>query len=87
MDTHSPITSPTSKRPLSNTLALVSLATFWAIPFSAIFILITLKVVPKGRSWPRRITHWAAALCTLYTIMIATWVLVMAVYIFIAKSS
>ena len=66
---------------------LVSLGTFWAIPFSAIFILITLKVVPKGRSWARRITHWAAALCTLYTIMVATWVLVMAVYIFIAKSS
>ncbi len=62
---------------ISAMLAVTSLATFWAIPFSAVLILITLRIVPKNRSWPSQITRWAAALCTLYTSAIAAWMLVM----------
>jgi glucan phosphoethanolaminetransferase (alkaline phosphatase superfamily) len=69
---------------VSSVLALTSLALFWAIPFSAILILITLRVVSKNKSWPRQITRWAAALCTLYTIMLAAWILVLTTYFLVA---
>lgn len=77
--------SPQGIGRLSRILAVASLATFWAIPFSAVLILITLRVVPKNRLWPYRITRWAAALCTLYTIAMVAWMLAMTASVLFAN--
>ncbi len=58
---------------LAKTLAILSLALFWLLPFSP---MVAIGAVSKTRgttSWARKIAVTGAILCSFYTALLACW--------------
>jgi hypothetical protein len=62
-------------------LAIFSIATFWAVPFSPFVTIAALKRTKKSNGWPRRLSVTAAILCSVYTIAMAAWVFFLTIHI------
>lgn len=62
-------------------LAILSIATFWAIPFAPFLTIAALKRTKGSNDWTRRLSVSAAILCSLYTITIASWVFCLTIYV------
>ena len=62
-------------------LAILCIATFWAIPFSPFVTIAALKRTKSSTGWARRLSVTAAILCSVYTVAIAVWVFCLTIYV------
>ena len=69
-------TSSLSVKPNTATklLSILSLGTFWAVPFSPLIIIGAIVRTKHSIGWPRRMAVVAAILCTIYTVAAAIWI-------------
>jgi Na+/H+-dicarboxylate symporter len=65
----------------AKTLAVFSIASFWAIPFAPFVTIAALKKTKGSNGWARRLAVSAAVLCSVYTIAIAVWVFCLTIYV------
>lgn len=56
---------------ITNALAILSVATFWAIPFSPFVAMAALHRTKSTIGWARRLSISAAILCSVYTLALA----------------
>ena len=59
---------------VAKALAILSVASFWAIPFSPFVAMAALARTKCSAGWARRLSVAGALLCSTYTIAIAAWV-------------
>jgi hypothetical protein len=62
-------------------LALLSVATFWLLPFSPFVAMAALAATKRSVGWPRKLAIVAALLCVGYTIAIALLLYCITIYI------
>lgn len=60
---------------LGRLLSLLSLCGFWVIPFSPILAIAAIHLNTTPQTWSRRLALLAGWLCTLYTIALTAWML------------
>ena len=65
----------------SKILALFSLFTFWAVPFSPLVAIAAVRRTRQLDGWPRTVAVTSAWLCTSYTLAGAIWVFGFALYL------
>lgn len=76
MNAELPRTPPNA---FSKVLAVLSLGTFWAMPFAPIITIGALIRTKNTSGWPRRFSVVAAVLCSVYTLAVATWLYYLAI--------
>ncbi len=53
---------------VTNALAVFSVATFWAVPFSPFIAMAAVHRTKSTTGWARRVSVAAAVLCSIYTL-------------------
>lgn len=76
MNAELPRTPPNA---FSRVLAVLSLGTFWAMPFSPIITIGALVRTKNTSGWPSRFSVVAAVLCSAYTLVVATWLYILTI--------
>lgn len=79
MDSESTVVRPGAG---TKALAIVSVASFWALPLSPFLSMAALVRTKQSTGWPRRLAVTSAWLCTAYTLILAIWICGLAVYVF-----
>ena len=62
-------------------LAVFSLATFWALPFSPFVAIAALMRTRRSVGWPRTLSVAAAVLCCVYTLAFAIYMYCVTIYV------
>lgn len=62
-------------------LAILGMATFWAVPFAPLVAITALHRTRNSHGWGRRFAVIAAILCSVYTIAIASWLFALTIHV------
>jgi len=62
-------------------LAILSLGTFWLIPYSPLITIAALVRTKHSTGWPRRLVVAAAVLCSIYNLALATWICLLTIHV------
>ena len=68
-------------------LSLISLSVFWIIPLSPILAIVALRLNTTPGTWSRRLAVLAGWLCSLYTVTLAIWMLLLSAHTLLATNS
>ncbi|MGE3315852.1 MAG: hypothetical protein AB7O26_12130 [Planctomycetaceae bacterium] len=73
----------TAERPdfATTALAVFSVATFWAVPFSPFVAMAAVVRTNQSGGWVRKLAVASAVLCSLYTLAIASALYVLTLYV------
>lgn len=66
---------------VTKAIAVFSVATFWALPFSPFVAMAALARTKHSVGWPRRLSVAAAVLCSVYTLALAIFMFCVTIHI------